>query len=333
MTSSSVARRALAPLLFVLCLPGAAAAQRSAQDIESARQLYHQGLELRDRGDMKGALEKFRAAHALGNTPITGIELCRAHAALRQPVEAREVCLGVARIPPLAQETSRSQEARAEAGKIAEAERPKIGALRIRVVGVPAGREPTVTVDGAAVPAAALGETRAVNPGAHVITAKVGSGVETRGTVETREGETREIEMVVQAPPSGEKPAAAAPAPPGGASEPAREAPRKSNTFATVMFAVGGGAALIGAAAGLAAISAEGDLADKCPDKQCGRENHDELSRAKTWGNVSTVFFVLGGVALGAGLVSVVTASSSKAARRGVRPVIGLGGIGLDGRF
>ena len=165
MTSTKRRLASFVPLLVALAVPGVAHAQRSAQDIESARQLYHQGLELRERGDLKGALEKLRAAHALGNTPITGIELCKTHAALRQPVEAREVCLGVARIPVLAQETARSQEARTEAGKIAEGERAKIGTLRIKITGVPAGWDPTVTVDGAVVPPAALHEPRAVNPG------------------------------------------------------------------------------------------------------------------------------------------------------------------------
>src|SRR5690606_27203790 len=95
MTSSNAARLVLAFGSFVaLSAPATALAQRTAQDIESARQLYNQGIELRDKGDLRGALDKLRAAHALGNTPITGIELCRTYAALRQPVEAREVCLG-----------------------------------------------------------------------------------------------------------------------------------------------------------------------------------------------------------------------------------------------
>src|SRR5688572_1985882 len=170
MTSSN--RRAVALCTFLLiALPGAAHAQRTASDLESARQLYNQGIELRDKGDLKGALDKFRAAHALGNTPLTGIELCRTYATLKMPVEAREVCLGVSRIPPLAQETQRSQEARAEAGKIAEAEKPKIGSVRVRLKNLQPGWEPLVLVDGAAIPAAALGEPRAINPGSHLITA------------------------------------------------------------------------------------------------------------------------------------------------------------------
>ena len=59
-------RRTLALCTFlIVAAPAAANAQRTASDIESARQLYNQGIELRDKGDTKSALEKFRAAHAL----------------------------------------------------------------------------------------------------------------------------------------------------------------------------------------------------------------------------------------------------------------------------
>jgi hypothetical protein len=267
------------------------------------------------------------------------------HAALRQPVEAREVCLGVGRIPPFAQETQRSQEARGEASRIAEAEKSKIGSLRIRVTGVPAGWEPTVIVDGAAVPAAALGEPRAVNPGAHLITARVGSGVETKATLEVSEGEPKELEIGVRPPPEGEKPGPA----PTPAPRPVEPAPaeRKSNTFATVAFTVGGVAALVGVVSGLAAMSGESDLEKKCLNKQCGRELHDDLDSAETLGNVSTAFFVIAGVAVGAGLVSIISSASSRSAslsprtataggRSGkvsVTPVFGLGGGGLRGSF
>jgi hypothetical protein len=332
---------ALSTLFLVLSAPAAAHAQRTAQDIASARQLYNEGIELRDKGDMKGALEKFRAAHALGNTPLTGIELCRMHSAMKQPVEAREVCLGVARIPPLAEETQRSRDARNDAARLAEAEKPKIGAIRLKINGVPAGWSPTVTVDGAVVPAAALNEPRAVNPGVHAITAKVGSGPETNATLETHEGETKDLEIAVQPPPPENQPG------PVAGPEPQRP-PRtqeKRNTFATVSFAIAGVSGLIGTVAGLAAMSAEGDLDKECRSKICGRDQWDALDSAKTWGNVSTAFFVIGGIALGAGLVSTLTSGSSKSAslppkspaapvaKIKVTPILGFGGAGLNGSF
>lgn len=324
--------------LLLIAAPAAAHAQRTAADLESARQLYNQGIELREKGDAKGALEKLRAAHALGNTPLTGLELCKTHAALRQPVEAREVCLGVARIPPLAQETSRSQEARTEASRIAEAERAKIGALRLVVKGVPPGREPTVTVDGVAVPAAALSEPRAVDPGVHVISARVGQGPETRATLETKEGETRELELAVQPPPPGDAP----PPPPATGVRPGAEpvAPppekKKRNTFATVSFGVAGVAGALGAVFGIMALSQESSLSDECPQKNCARDQWEDLDSAKSAGTASTVFFVVSGVALGAALVSTVASSRASAqatTKPTVTPVIGLGGAGLHARF
>ncbi len=293
--------------LGVEVLPGTASAQRSAGDIETARQLYNQGVELRDKGDMKGALEKLRASHALGNTPITGVELCKTHAALSQPVEAREVCLGVGRIPPLSGETARSQEARTEAARLAEEQRPKIAMVRLRITGVPQGREPTVIVDGAAVPLAALGELRAVNPGHHELSARIGSGPETRSQLDIAPGETKDITLPVTAPPPDALP------PPGGAPYQGDQPRQKehSNGLAIAGFVVGGVAVGIGAVTGIVALSGKSDLDDKCADKICGRADHDALDSAKKWGTVSTVSFIVGGIGLIVGLTATLAAPRS----------------------
>ena len=345
--TSSRRRSALAlpTLLLVLGLSGTASAQRTAQDIASARQLYNEGIELRDKGDMTGALEKFKAAHALGNTPITGIELCRTYSALRQPVEARETCLGVGRIAPLPEESQRSKDARNDAARLAQAERPKIGAIRLKILNVPAGWQPTVTVDGATVPPVALNEPRAVNPGVHTVVAKVGEGPETRATLETQEGETKDLELAVQPPPEGEAPQPVGPAP--GPQTPPPPPPPKKNTFATVSFIVAGVSGAVGAVAGLAAMAGEGDLDKECRNKICGKDQWDALDSARTWGYASTTFFVIGGVALATGLVATLASGSSKSgglpagapktaaggAPVRVTPVFGLGGAGVHGTF
>lgn len=335
-------RRPLAAAVLALAAlaPGAALAQRSAADIESARQLYNQGIALRDKGDLAGALEKFKAAHALGDTPITGLALCKAHAALHHPVEAREVCLGVGRIPKLKQETSHSEQARQEAARIAEEEKPKIATIRVRITGVPAGREPTVTFDGASIPAAALGEPRAVDPGHHVIVARVGQGPETRATITTREGDTKSLALAVQVPPE-----AVASAPP--ASAPARATPappppeeHKGNGLTTVGLVIAGVGVGLGTVTGLLAISGKSDLDDRCTDNICGREDHDALDSARTWGTLSTVSFVIAGGGLVLALVGALSPSGSSSAkasakppRPSVTPSIGLGGVGFHGAF
>lgn len=347
MTSSERHRLAtlvpLVPLTFAaVCTLFAAPAfaQRSATDIETARQLYNQGTELRDKGDLKGALEKLRAAHALGNTPITGVELCKTHAALAQPVEAREVCLSVGRIPPLAGETSRSVDARNEAARIAEEMRAKIAIVRLHITGVPQGREPTVVVDGATVPIAALGEGRAVDPGKHDVSARIGNGPETRSQVDLAPGESKDITLPVTAPPQE---AAPVPLPPPGYEQQQGPPPKShSNGLATGAFIVGGIGVGIGAIAGIIALSDKSSLDDKCTNKQCGVPDHDALDTAKRWGNVSTAFFIVGGIGLATGLIATLATPSRSMGQAppppapkalAITPDFGPGGVGVHGAF
>lgn len=324
-------------LAIAVCWPSGARAQSSAQDIETARQLYNDGLQLRESGDMEGALEKFRAAHALGNTPLTGLELCRAHAALRQPVEAREACLAVGRIAPARQETSRSKDARREAARLAEAERAKIGSLRVTLTGIPAGFQPTVTIDGAVVPPEALNEPRAMNPGVHEITARIGDGPEASATIEMAEADEREIEIAVEAPAeSAEAPLSERTS--GGA---APLKPKKNHSVAIAGFTVAGVAAAAGALAGLVAAGGKADLDLKCVDTVCGPEHADALQSARQWGDASTGLFVVAGIGLTTGVVAMIVTSSRAPARPAaatrspvrVAPVLGLGGAGVHGSF
>jgi hypothetical protein len=104
-----------------------------------------------------------------------------------------------------------------------------------------------------------------------------------------------------------------------------------------VSFVAGGVAALVGTVTGIKAMSDESDLEKSCISKKCGVELHDQLSSAQTWGNVSTVFFVLAGVGVAGGFLALLTAPKASkpapAAAARVTPLIGLGGAGLRGSF
>lgn len=347
-------RLVIGGLAFVACVAAspAALAQRSAGDIESARRLYTSGIELRDKGDLPGALEKFRAAHALGNTPITGLELCKTHAALRQPVEAREVCLSVGRIPQLAGETARSQAARAEASQLAEHVSAKISGLRLRILGLSAGQVPTVTVDGAEVPPAALAEVRAMDPGSHVVVARVGSGEPTHATIDLPEGKTQELELTVTSVGEPARPALTHTAPssnPAPVGEPPAERPAATprsrlSPVAKAGFIVGGIGLGIGAVTGIVAIVMKKDLDDRCDDeRRCGPAEHDTLGAAKGWGNASTAFFVVGGAGILTGVIAAIVqprASTTglqpttwKAGRARIEPWVSGGSVGVHGTF
>lgn len=319
----SVAAFAVAPSAY---------AQRNAQDVAQARVLFNDGMDLKEKGDMKGALEKFKAAHALGNTPLTGIELCKAHQALHQPVEAREACLSVARIGAIPEESPRSKEARTEAAKIAEVEKPKMGSIKVKILNAPAGMTPNVTIDGVQIPSAALDVPRPVDPGPHVILASVGNGGQTKASLETKEGENREVEVPVQPPPAGET----GPTPPNNNNgQPTGPQPekKKSNTFGTVMLGLGGTSALIGLIAGGVALSKRGELGDNCTDKACGRQDWELRDSASSAAAVSTVTFVIGALLLGVGFVSYAVSPSSSKASAPKKPNLGFTFRGLDGRF
>lgn len=302
-------------------------AQRAAADVETARQLYNQGRELRDHGDLVLALEKFKAAHALAKTPITGLELARTHAALNQPVEARELCLSVARIPVTAEETARSVEARNEAAKIAEEMAPKIATLRIKLHGARPGDEVILLIDGATVPPLAMNEPRSLDPGAHAISARIGAGEESKATTTLKEGETRDVELTVVPPPKVVAPVGPEPTP----ARTEQRSPLVIPGLAVAALGVG-----VGAITGVIAIVKKSQLETSCLGGKCGPAQFDELDRARLIGNVSTVAFIVGaagGAVVIYGLTHPTTAKANAGKVTTVQPFVGVGSLGFHGSF
>ena len=338
MTSSN--RRALAfalSLAAATLLPARAVAQPptpTAQELETARSLYKEGKELRARGDLRGALEKLTAAHALGNTPVTGIELARTYVLVGQIVEAREVCLYIARTSVAGDETEKSAEARAQAAVLAEELRPRIPTLRVKVEGVAAGETAHLFIDGIRVPDAALAEPQKVDPGKHTVAIRVGEGPAARaargeGTV--TESQAGEITVVV--PP---RPLVAAPPPAPG------PAHARAASSGPLLVKLGFGTAIAGSAvgliAGLTALNKKGQLSGECnAAKQCDAASggSSDLATANTWATVSTTAFVVGGAGVVVGVIGLFVgkAGSDRRDEAGISPWIGVGSAGLDGRF
>src|SRR4051812_23147491 len=137
----------LSIVLVVLATPLGARAEPNAADIETARGLYVEGLQLRDAGKLEVSLARFKAAHSLAATPITSLELGRAYALLSQLAEARDVLLSVEQMPVLASESTKAANARVEARALVEQVRERMPTLRI--VFAPEPSSPAhVTIDG-----------------------------------------------------------------------------------------------------------------------------------------------------------------------------------------
>jgi hypothetical protein len=305
----------------------------TAQELETARALYKEGKELRARGDLAGALEKLQAAHALGNTPVTGIELARTYVMVGQIVEAREVCLYIARIAVAADETEKSVAARSEAARMAEELRPRIPTLRVKVEGLEEGEQARLSIDGGDVPEAALGQPQSVDPGKHAVAVRAGEGAAAREVsreTEVTEGQSGEITLTLPAPVRALGPV---PVPVPAASQPRSG----SGWVAKVGFGTTAAGGALGLVAGAIAWNKKNQLSSECPAHQCDGANggSGDLSTARTWATVSTVAFAIGAAGAVVGLLGLVTGhgGSARHDERRVSPWIGLGAMGLDGRF
>jgi hypothetical protein len=315
---------------------GAFAQQRppSAQELETARTLYKEGKELRAKGDIRGALEKLQAAHALGNTPVTGVELAHTYVLVEMFVEARETCLYIGRMPVAPDETEKSAEARTEARRLADELRPRIPTLVVKVTGLSSRETARVSIDGTVVPEAAAAEAQKVNPGRHEVVVQVGEGRsqrEARATAEVIEGESREVTLAV------------APFPPVAVPEspPSPEALSRTHSAATLAN-VGIAVAIVGAVAGLVtgfvAMKTTDQLASECsPQKRCPPgAAADDLQTAKTLATASNISFAVAGVGALIGIVFLATGRSdspSKAETASAPSSIGFSAAGLYGRF
>jgi len=326
-TSNRLASAALALALCLTALPTYAQGQPSAADLESARELYKEGKELRSKGDLRGALEKFKQAHAYGQTPVTALELGKTHQQLGELVEAREVFLSVARMKVQPDETDKSADARKEAADLADQIRTKIPTLAIKITGVPESTPVDVKVDGATVPVASLAAIRKTNPGTHNVVARAGTR-EAKADVDLAEGETKEVALAIpaDAAPTG-------PTPPGG------DQPKGGKDISVVTW-VGAGVAIagigVGTVTGIMALSKSSTVKNECTGLSCPDSAKKDVDSGRKVATISTVGFIVGGAgvvtaAVGYFLLSKPAASAANEPH--VRAAVGPTWVGLDGVF
>ena len=287
-------------VVAILVTPLRALAEPNAAEIETARELYVEGLQLRDAGKLDGSLARFKAAHSLAATPITSLELGRAYALVSELAEARDVLLSVERMPVLATESPKAAKARIEAHAMAEQIRERMPALRLVFTREPS-TPPHVTIDGAPVAPEALAAPIKVNPGTHSIIAETTDGARATASVVLVEHEARTVALTLGGVTAPRK----ALTTPGRAEQ--AKLPTREPAGPTPWFYVGLGAAgvgvLAGAITGVLALSKADSLESQCTGSACPRSAEDDLSTSRTLGNVSTIAFVVAGAGVVVALV------------------------------
>jgi hypothetical protein len=343
-------RRSSVMLLVALALiPRPAQADPSATDKAAARALALEAIQaLEEKKDFAGALERFKRADALFHAPTLTLGQARAYVGLGRWVEALVLYNQTMHeaLPP------NPSQAFIEAVQAATTEHnalsPRIPTVIVNVTGA---KDPSVTIDGTAVPGAALGVKRPVDPGKHVIRAAAPGYVTAEATVMSVEGkgETIPLELKAIPPPTVPKVESKAPAPvvkPVPVSSPAaappapvsasKEEPKSSTRtiLTATAFGVGGVGMILGVTTGVLAANAHRDLEAACPRGTCPPASFSTLDRYQLMGALSTTGFILGGAGVAAGVVIVLVPARSGARQaRSLTPLVGPGFAGLRGTF
>lgn len=284
---------ALALGLALALSAGSASAQSrqpSDDERETARSLMDRGLDARKRGELEEARKAFRAAHAIMKLSTTGLELARTLAVLGRLLEARAVALEAAETTPKPGERAPLREARAAARELADEIASRLARIAVTLRGFP--KDTVLWLDGETMP---MPTTSApLDPGKHVLRAQ--GGTFTGSTSFTlAEGELKTVTVVADASPAQLAP---------GEPPKVGQEPRRNLVVPITLAGVSVAALATGSIFGAIALGEGRALRRQCPNDACPASVYDssafqdDLSYAKTVGTISTVSFVIAGVAL-----------------------------------
>ena len=344
----SEGRRALGAAWIVASLLAATAAHAdpTSADRETARTLMQQGRESRAKGDLKEALKRFKGADDIMHVPTTALEVAKAQVALGLLVEARDFIAEIRQTASRPNEPAPFKEARAKADDLDASLNGRIPSLLIAVKGAPEGEQPTVSVDGTQLPAGALGLPRTVDPGHHVVVAKVvtkTSQGEGKQEIDVREGEQKPVEVALVMTATPEQAEQPSPAPQGPEAPPPPTRSHSPTVLTWAGIGLAGAGVIAGTVTGLMSMSKKSTLQSECPNGVCGPGTaSSDYDAANTYALVSTIGFIAAGVGAGVAVVTMIVGHEEPSALPAqppsseglvVRPWIGIGGAGMSGTF
>jgi hypothetical protein len=308
---------ALAVALTALATP--ALADPTSEKRSQALELAGEAMDLVDAGDYKAALGKFEQADAIVSAPTIKLEMARCLDKLDRLQEAAAKYREVIATNLTPKSPVPHQEARKAAVKELQALLEVVPTLTVTVVGAGA-EEARVTLGARTIRPEEIGEAISLDPGSYVVEATSGERRAHRAFKAER-GDDRQIVL--------ELPERAAPLPAPVASDDGGGATLR--TVGWVGVGVGGAVLSIGSILGVVVVTEEGDLLDRCPERQCPPEAHDDARSFDQLRVASTATLVSGGVVAAVGVLLVVLAPSG--AGDGADTALHLGPDGIGGRF
>jgi hypothetical protein len=297
---------------------GALAAPTQAQRLD-ARRLGGEALDLFAAGDHAAALDKFTEADALVPAPTLKLHIARCLDKLGRLREAAEVY----RVVIATELASDAPEVHREARKQAVPELAQVldatPTLRVTVTGSGAN-DATVTIDDRAVDKTALGTDNPIDPGHYRVEASVGDRKVARD-VDVARGVHERLTLEL----------AATELTPTPTPEASPGMPYRIAGWASI--ALGGAGFSLASIMGVLVLGDEADLLERCPERRCLPDVHDDARAFDTKRTLTTAGFIIGGVGVAAGITLLLLAPGEETPTTGVRPLIGPGFVGAEGSF
>lgn len=284
-------------VLIGLCWVGSALADPSEADRATARSLAGEGYQALQSKDYATAADRFGRADALVHAPTLMIDWARSLAGLGKLVEAQERYEQIVRegVEPKAPRSW--QRALTDAGNELAALKPRLAWVTISV---PHVEDPRVTIDGEAVPVAAIGVRRAANPGVRLVRVQATGYLPQKRSLDLKEG--GEESTTFELEPDPDQQAAAAAAEPTDAPPPT-QADEPKPTLMYVAFGVAGAGLVFGGVTGAIWLGKRSELSDACDGlSRCASDQQGNIDSYHTYGTLSGVGFGVGVVAAGAGV-------------------------------
>ncbi|HEV8245153.1 MAG TPA: hypothetical protein VGP93_05270 [Polyangiaceae bacterium] len=310
----------LAVALFASTL----AAQGSDQAIAEA--LFRDGRKLIDDGKLAEGCAKLEQSQRADPKLGTLLNVAVCHEKLGRTATAWAEFLDAETQANRVKQNDRAQFARAGAQRL----EGKLSRLTLRAQGPTS--DLVIVLDGKPFSAGMLGTSLPVDPGEHRLEVSASGKQPFLRTLSVAAGPSEvtvdipALEPAASAPAEPEK----TPAPPATAASAAPSTPAPTNTptpasaprseqevgrvptWAWISLGMGAAGIVTGSITGGIAMSKESSLSTACPNNTCPKSKESNLSSARTMADISTVAFVIGGIATAAGLVGVFSAGGSE---------------------
>jgi hypothetical protein len=306
-----------------------ALADPSAEDRATARSLAGEGYQALQTKDYSTAVDRFSRADALVHAPTLVIDWARSLVGLGKLVEAQERYEQIIREGVDSKAPKSWQRALIDATSEVAEIKPRLAWVTITVNGSSDAR---VTIDGAAVPPAAIGVRRALNPGQRMLRVTAPGFLPQEKSLNLADGAEGTADFNLQPDPDAATKVEPAPV---RATEVQPQA--RDHTLSYVAFGVGAAGLIVGGVTGALALGKRSELSKACNSgRECPSSEKSDVNSYDAMGTISGIGLGVGVAGVGAGIALwLLNGDAAPAPAQGlvIHPYVSVASVGALGSF